>query len=413
MIRLYKDGLISSILITLCIILLLVYPVTLWAFNVDTLGYVDEILGLVFGIYCFYLFVNKKFSKSDNAIIILLAICVIIGFVSNAASGLINVKVAILTDALWLCKMFFCYLGVKNLLTQKGAKNVVEIFSFFAKLILIGGAICGLINLFVNINMTSGDIRYGIRSFYFIFGNEGRYGFICACCLAAILLREYRLSNILYILLAIWNIILTTKGVAYTIIICYVLLLIIWYRIKKIKLIHLIALGVAGYFLSRLQIQNYLMDTEAARSVLLRYGFVTANRYFPLGSGFATYGSDMAGSGRYYSKLYDLYNFDKVYGLSKEFGVFLNDVYLGMIVGQLGYFGLIAFGFVLVLIFWQLNNLNFNKNNKAIVMSIYIAMLVSAIGTAIIKSSTGVFVFMFLGLMLALNKNDADEETKQ
>ena len=87
------------------------------------------------------------------------------------------------------------------------------------------------------------------------------------------------------------------------------------------------------------QIQNYFLNDTAPRLVLFNYGLKTALAYFPLGSGFATYGSPVAAS--YYSPLYQLYGFNNKYGMSKTDTSFLNDNYWPTIIGQFGFLGLI------------------------------------------------------------------------
>ena len=248
--------------------------------------------------------------------------------------------------------------------------------------------------------------RYGIVPFFFIFGNEGRYGYIIACALLVILMTErVKRRRIMYEFLAILNILYTTKGVGYIVAACYIILLILWHRDTKLTTpkITILALGVIAA--STTQINVYLRDLESPRMTLIRYGFVTANRYFPFGSGFVTYGSDMAL--RNYSQLYHLYGFDNLWGLSPEFAFALNDCYLGMVFGQFGYIGAVMFAVMLVMVFIPVYKLDANKKVKALTLSIFIGIVVSAIGTAIIKSSIGVFVFAFLGLMCGYSGNDS------
>lgn len=409
MITIYKERLMYAILLFLGIFFILLDLVLNWGMGISVLGYTDEIIGLLFGFYCVFLYANNLLEKGDKAIIRLLFLCIILGLTSNIFSGLINKKVPILLDAFWLCKMFTCYIGTKNLMTKKSAETVLELMLPIAKFVLVVGAICGFINIWYNLGMDTGEVRYGLRSFNFIFGNPGRYGIICGCCLVVIIYKcDGILARVIYSILAMWNIFLTTKGTAYIFIMCYLLLLFLWVRNKKINFIQILIIVVLGCILSSYQIKTYILDKDTARSVLLFYGFVTANRYFPLGSGFATYGSDLAA--KYYSKLYVQYGFDNVYGLSRTFGGFLNDVYLGGIVGELGYIGLIMFLAILVIIFVQVNNIHLDKSVKAATMSLYVTILVSGIATGIFKSSIGILVFILLGIMTVLGKENEELE---
>ena len=87
------------------------------------------------------------------------------------------------------------------------------------------------------------------------------------------------------------------------ILVVYIVLSFIWRRKKETKFTtgNTLILSICIMIASTLQINTYLRDEESPRMVLLRYGFKTANKYLPFGSGFATYGSDMAA--RYYSEI--------------------------------------------------------------------------------------------------------------
>lgn len=372
-------------------------------FGTSYISYSDEFVALLSGIYIMICISQKKISKEDERLLLLMVICISIGIISNFNSKVINNFFPIVVDGFCFAKMFLCFIAMKYLVSKDRNKIIIKYLLGVSKLLILSTAFFGTVSLFIDIGM-SGEKRYGIPSFGFIFQNEGRCGYIIACCLVIVLLSNLSESQkVKYEVLSIISMIYTTKGVVYIIIVCYILLKQLWKRKNKMKLKNFLPLIVVGTIASSVQIQNYLMDLNSPRVRLIRYGFVTANRYFPVGSGFATYGSDMAY--KYYSKLYDYYGFNNYYGLSRVAHDCLNDCYFGMIVGELGYLGLILFIIMLILLFIQLNNIIINKKAKTLAISIFIGLIVSASATAIIKSSIGSFTFMILGIVVGYNES--------
>ena len=74
-------------------------------------------------------------------------------------------------------------------------------------------------------------------------------------------------------------------------------------------------LGLACCVIGSFQIRNYLINEKAPRHLFFKYSIITATEYFPLGSGFATFGSDMAA--KKYSDLYVKYGFEPLHGMGR------------------------------------------------------------------------------------------------
>lgn len=365
--------------------------------DLAVISYVDEALCILCVFYTIIFSLRRGIKGTDLALIIFLIICSVIGLLGNMKQKLMTDFMPIAVDLICLVKVFIVFLVYKQI-AQYDKKHYMAIYlAPAAKLMLLTGTLFGLISQFVNIGMTTKTRRYGILPYHFIFENEGRYAFIIACCMLILLICKLpRQKEVIYEVLMAINIILTTKGVGYIVLACYIILVIIWRRSMKIDIKTLIALIVAGIGGGYFQINKYLKDSEAPRVILIKYGFETAKRYFPLGSGFATYGSDMAA--RNYSKLYYYYRFNKLYGLSPKQNFFLNDCYMGMIAGQFGYIGLVVFGIMVALLFVPIAKMKTTKKIKALTLALFIGLFASSIATAIIKSSIGVFVLGILGM---------------
>jgi hypothetical protein len=250
------------------------------------------------------------------------------------------------------------------------------------------------------------EMRYGIPAYYFVFKNSGRYGIISALALLIIIsLTNDKRKILFYEIITLANMLLTTKGVVYIIFIMYLCLQFMFSKIEKNgKLSLKVALPTAiiAACASIYQISSYLLDEDAPRLLLIKYGFVTAKKYFPFGSGFATYGS--AEAAKHYSKLYRIYGWTHKWSMGIKNGVVLNDNYLATIIGETSYFGLILFLIQFLIIFRQVNEIKLPYKSKALLLSLFIDMMVCFIATGITKSSIGMLVFIILGVYKGLDE---------
>lgn len=379
---------------------------------VSNTGYIDEVLCVICSLYILYLSFKKGIKGIDLALLIILLICTAWGFLCNIVSKVNTDWFPIVVDAICLLKIFVPFIMFKRIADADKKMVLIDYLVPAAKLLIITGAFFGLISMFFDIGMTGDSTRYGIPQYNFIFVYGSRYGYMVACGLMLLNFTNMtKKQRFFYEVLSLFSMIIITKGVVYIVVVAYLLLKFLWrgnrpavFTPSSLVIIAIGILAVSGY-----QIDNYLRNFNSPRMLFIRYGFETANTYFPFGSGFATYGSDMAA--RYYSPLYYLYGFDKAWGMSPDNTAFLNDCYLGMLFGQFGYIGFLLFVIMLIIIFSQILNINFkNKNIKAMEIALFAGIVISSIGTAIIKSSTGVLVFSILGMVCGYSKQQASQE---
>lgn len=399
-IRIYPKSLFISILIfslPFCFLLEINTQIPLVA-------YWDELLTVIAVVYCCYLGFRKKLQRIEIVSLILFLIVIIIGVLSNFIYQVTTDISSIGIDIVALLKISVPFFVAKYLAIEDKDRNIARYLLPFSKLFIISAFLFGTISLFVDIGM-SGSERYGIPSFYFITNNEGRLGLIVASLLLIILMVEQnKKKQLFYEFCSILVMIYTTKGTIYIIFIVYLILLIMWRKSYKLTTGNIIILIIGILSSSIYQIRNYLTDMNSPRMLFFKYGFITANEYFPFGSGFSTFGS--AEAAKNYSPLYYLYGFNKIWGLNPVENMFLNDCYLAMILGQFGYFGLLLFLLAMLIIFTSINKCFYeNKKSKALAFGLFIALAVSTIGSAIMKSSIGVFCLVIIGLFAGYSQS--------
>ena len=374
------------------------------------IAYYDEIISIFCAMYFFYIAFFKRIADREDIVIFYLFIGIsVIAFISNHESELINKFVPIATDFDALMKVPFPYLAAKYLVRKDRDRVTMLYLRPFAKLMILAAFAFGTVSFFTDIGM-SGAKRYGIPSFRFVFNSEALLGLIIACCLLIVVNSETVMKKIvIYEVLATFVFIYTTKGSIYIIPIIYYILLFFSKKDRKLTWKNLLVLGAAIIPASTFQIRTYLLDDESARMRLLTGGFTTANTYFPLGSGFATYASDQAGKN--YSKLYYRYGFHHVWGMTPDRPSFLNDCYVSMLFGQFGYFGAAMFIGIMAIIFDDINRYKYSVVRARILcLAILICHFISSIGLTMIKTSIGVCSLVLIGFVAGYMRNEANLE---
>lgn len=362
-------------------------------------SYLDEIVGLLSMFYL--IFIRRNLQRIDAITLIILFITVGIGIASNLVSGLNTNWFSVLVDFNSETKLLFTFLAVKYILNNKEKQRIINSLTPFAKLYTLAAFFCSIISLFKDIGM-SGNERYGIRSFKFIFNLEMQY--IAVYMLVfAVLIFSNKISytnKLFYCAIAICSMLLSTKSPA--IIFTIIFIGLTFYFKKHAKLnIWVILIGIAIIAIAgRYQIESYILKEGVARRLFIQYSFKTANNYFPLGSGFATYGS--AEAAVHYSPLYYLYGFNKVAGLTPDKPSFSSDTFWAMALGQFGWIGGMLYFSVYILTFISMAKAKMPASKKAFIYAIYIQHLINGLGTAVLSSASGMIAFIGIALVSEL-----------
>ena len=372
------------------------------------INYADETLGIISGVYLIYLLIASKLQKKDFIITLLMILTIIVGIIGNLYSNLVNSKFVIAVDIIAEFKVLLVFFAFKYFVNEETRDGTVKLLYEIAKIFIIVAFIFGILTIFVNTGMYTSK-RYGLPSYKFIFPMEFQF-FIVELLALYIMLEHkniFKNTNIKpYVLMSIISMILITKGPQ--LIFAFVFCVLIYYFRKnnKIKLKVLIPIIIIGSMLGWFQIKTYLLNENAPRYLFFKYSFVTADNYFPIGSGFSTFGSDMAA--RNYSQLYYKYGFSKLFGMNPTDSSFMSDTFWPMAIGQFGWiFGLIYIG-IYIYIFKFFSTGQYSSNIKAYLYAMTLQFYIHAIGSAILSSSAGVLGFIILGLIVMPERKEKE-----
>ncbi|WP_315073983.1 hypothetical protein [uncultured Clostridium sp.] len=377
--------------------------------------YFDEIISCIFFMYFIMsILIKNSIKKIDLAIIIIMFLIIIIGLLGNYKAHIQEEYTPILMDIGNTFKFCLIFLGAKTYFEKfHNKKVIITVLGKCIRAIIIPGVICALINLVTNINMYY-DVRYGIRSFQFIFNHAGDLYRACLLMLMILTidLSYYRNRNELikkkiYIILMLFLLISTLRSLAIISAIIYLFGYYVFIMNKhiQIKFRYIAIISIISISVGYSNFTFYFLNDTTARAILLRYGLFTMKTYFPLGAGFATYGSYAAKL--YYSKLYNLYNFSDYFGLSKELGNFLDDNYWPYIFGEFGFIGTVLTIMLLYYIFKAAYK-SIRINNQARFANLFgfTSMVLASFASPSFSHTTAVSMFFIIALISTFSNSN-------
>lgn len=359
-------------------------------------SYLDEMIAII--LIVDYLFLRKHgvksgASHSEFGMALLLVALLAIGFLGNAFNQITGNIGTIITDAFTCVKFGIVFLLLMRLTNRK--RNILYYVEIEIKLLCIPMLVLMVMNWFVNIGMGS-DIRFGLRSFVFIYrAPTVLVGIVCDF-IAVLTLR--RRKNALYIFLLIIVLASTFRSKAFGLIGLYIGLGWMLKRGKRIGAKEFTALSVAGVIIGWDQIVYYFSNSSFARAALHAAAYQIANDYFPLGTGFATFASHMANIN--YSSLYYKYGLSSIHGLQASKANFASDTFWPIILGQFGWFGVVIFLLIIYALFKVIKRYSLYKDQYLAALTIFVYLVISSTSESSYFHPTATTHFFTLAIIL-------------
>lgn len=302
----------------------------------EVFAYTDEVIAILLGTAatCFVVSRRRCLDDENRKIVIWLSIFIATGIVSTALCGVDRQLKSIAID-LFTCVKFFIVLISVNLLTESHADDVLKLCAGFSRFYLSVMFLFLPVSLVFDTGMVTGE-RLG---YAFLYGHPSNFAAAVITCLVVIL-AERKSVNVFTVIATLLLIASDrSKAIAFAAVAVYVVFFI--RKDDRIPIGFWLVSCLGSLLIAFDQIKLYFFDLATARSVLLLSSFKVASRFCPLGSGFATYGSNVTIAD--YSPLYYDLGFEKVWGLSPINNDYIADSFWPIVIGQFGYIGLIAF----------------------------------------------------------------------
>lgn len=333
-----------------------------------------------------YGIVAKRLAKP----ILLLGICAGIGLLSNFLYQIQPSKTAILIDILIFFKVYASLFCVIHLFSKKDAAQTLNYLTMLSKMMLILLTVLAFVSVFIpRMNDKFGNFQF--------FGQFTGTVAFWVIIFEAIISWNPNNNRKLYFILGLITVLRSGSGLG---LFSFVLLWLIRNFVekkKKIRMRYLVISGIALVLAGIREISTYLLNPEAPRAILFRTGWQIAKDYFPIGTGFATFGS--VGAAKAYSPLYYVYHLNTVWGLSEKKMSFLLDSFYPQIFAQFGFLGFMIWTAASVQIFYYLyKKTHRQKYSYCAILYLVVIWLTACIGFNS-GSVWGCCVFSIIGLI--------------
>ena len=363
-------------------------------------GILDEAISLILLLYGIYMIIfNSKKVKIDKHNVQIIICSIVIGAIGLTGNMIYKYQetIPLIKDGIALFKGIITYICVPMFFMDLKVSDYLEIINKHLKIISVSVLILVLGNFIFDI-FPHYEIRFGIKSQQIFFSHPTYLASFSALLvgLLSVNLKKHK-ENKIYIFISL--IILTTtlrfKAIAFIPIYMYMFYIVI-IKERKLQIKDIVILCILGGIFAATQIREYVQNPDWARSALSITSLKIGRDHFPIGTGFGTYASWV--SGESYSKIYDIYGLNKVWGLSSDFYWFVADTFWPMIIGQFGFIGLAIYTFIIYKIYRNIkNNDNLYYYFGQILLLLY--LLVLSVAEASFSGPIVVIYMVFIGLL--------------
>ena len=380
------------------------------------LRYLDEIVALLSIPALLYYLINKKrkfvFRKNNLSFFMFQVTLIVVGLYSSYTLKYQPINI-VFSDLLLVNKFFMAYIFSRLFFYDDFIDNFRDKIYIHVKVIVIALLILTIFNYVFAIWPAS--YRFSIMTNKLFYEHPTYLASICIFLISLLfLIADKNISRYNFLFLILILILISTfrfKAIGACLFIVY-LAKNIKKNFKKISISKITIIGFLLVLLCWDQISYYYIDlNSSARNVLTETSFKIAKDYFPLGTGFGTYGSYFSGVS--YSPVYYMYNISHVYGISKNYSSFLSDTFWPMVLGQFGIIGLFCFIMLLKNIFSRIQN-SFDIHNVHIYISkmiCFIYLLISSTSESAYVNSLSIPLAIIIGIKY--NKIGADTNEKK
>lgn len=381
---------------------------------VPILQFWDEFLTILFlGIIITHIIRSDfKIERRYYKMLILIVLLAIIGLIGNLKAQIQTGIFPILNDMGNCFKVYIAYIGANIYFTNHNIgqnTNILNKCTKFTYFLVIVMFFFACLNLIMDFGMRD-EYRFGIPSFRFIVGGPGIFSSLFYIILVIMTIElnndkeNSRTKFFIILALIVWASTLRIRIMVHMVFYIYICYHVIYKRRTKFNTFSVLLALILIYIMTISQIHTYMDEGTTARYNLIYWGYKTAENYFPIGAGFATYGTDAAA--KYYSHLYEWYGFENVFGLSSDDPVFAKDNYWPAVMGEFGFLGVIV---MIVLIFMLFSDIykiaGNNLYKKAIAYFVCFTQVFQSIGSPVFFHFTTVNLMIIISFVMLSKEN--------
>lgn len=378
------------------------------------LNYLDELYAILFFVLFFLVLASRDFVYTftkKQLLFLLIILCYwTCGWIGSFQHHYMPLSNAI-KDSLVSVK-FFLAVGTSYLLfSPYDVEGILKRNSLVIKMITLLLAVACLADEILHI--FPGETRMGIKAVKLLFS---AYTVLSAVgillCVIWMKLYQYYGDGItLWLLMAAFIAVssLRMKAVGAGVVLVFLYVIVCKNR-RKPGMLMWMTVGSGILMMAARQFTYYfkVLSNESARALMTRTSIKIAKDYFPLGSGWATFGS--AFSIQPYSVIYVRYHLNKVYGLTPKFSSYVSDVFWPILIAELGMIGTVFF--VVALLMFGGDILKMARKNAysfASALGAFCYLLIASTGESAFFHFIAVPYAFWIGLLFA----EKSDETKR
>ena len=364
---------------------------------------IDELIAIfLFG----YSIIKMKFDAQQKKIFHHMILLFIIGLLGTILYNLQPTS-AVLSDMITNVKFFFIIIG-SYAFFRSNDDNERTIIGIKKKVSMLSVAffVIAILSYFIQIPFINiSEYRFGIKSLQLFYYHPALLSQIIVFFLAILSYKDNNEKNDKYFIVKLMCLImlcltLRTKSI------CFALVYLIINKydfinkkaIRKILTIFILILSVA--FLAKDSVDKYYGSMEeTARGKMTVESIKIAKNKFPIGYGYATYGTYAAVTN--YSPIYRELGFNNIYGLGRISTNYATDTFWPAILGEFGILGLLTY---ISFIIFMIKNTLFSLNNKSkysyLIASLLAFMLIISTASSSFINPISILYGIYIGLSI-------------
>ncbi len=312
-------------------------------------NYFDELITIIILIVAVSKCLKKLYiNKNDLKLILLFIVFLLIGLISSIYYRIQAVAIAA-SDAFICSKFMIAYIGIRIIFRNKmDSETMLYSLNKITKVIVFILFLLTIHDMILPPFFAKGEYRYFAESTQLCYPHATYLAAAVVALMCVLMCSLHKDGgNFKYLLMASCVVIMTlrVKAIAFILVFWLLFFTVCQFRIKsRIALTIMIITGSVypGY---KQFVSYFFTNNFSPRAVMLRDAWILAKESFPLGKGFATFGSNL--SVQSYSSLYHRFGYSSFYGMSEKTASYLNDGFWQIILGQFGMIGVLLMGLII------------------------------------------------------------------
>lgn len=381
-------------------------------FNLNCLGYIDEIVGLISLLYIAYRAISGNGINQDSVKILRILIgLAFIGFLGNLINSIQYSYIFVIEDAFLFFKPYIIFVAALLFLNCKlsvlKVKACIQRIVRFGIVVLTFGLAFGLISNNSTLMGHTVWVPFPKLPYYVFYARyPGLLAFLLGAFNMVLLSDLSQKRNRLYMALDVLLLFFTQSDTGLMFIVVDFIFIATKLR-HRVRLWQIALMAAIGLIAGWNTITTYILNPTAARSIMLSNSIKTAMKYFPLGSGFSTYGGSIAAN--HYSRLYQYYGYRNIWGLNGAVGKedFLNDSFYPWVIAEFGLLGSLVYLALIMYLFYMFNKV---QKNRMPLMYGLLVILIANFGQGGITSIMGMLIFIYMAILYQENYLTTDNQ---